>query len=163
MATITLRRIEAAYTVSGNNPYTLVHPEAANQTYKNGAILVRNASGHVIEATSPNPVSILGVAEADALNDAVAANSNARINVANDDTVFRANVSTAQVTALTDLGGIFGLIKVGTLWHIDKTAVGTSGRVIIVGYYLGEDVIGDIQGRLLFIFSQRFSALSSTS
>lgn len=163
MATITLRRIDVAYTISGNNPFTLVHPEAASQTFKAGAVLVRNGSGHVIEATSPNPVSILGVAEADAANDAVAANSNSRVLVANDDTVFRANVSTSQVTAVTDLGGIFGLVKVGTNWHIDKTAVGASGRVIIVGYYLGEDIIGDTQGRLLFTFSQRFSALSSTS
>lgn len=162
MATITLRRIEVAYTVSGNNPFTLVHPEAASQTFKAGAVLVRDAAGRVVEATSPNPVSILGVAEADANDVAASATNNSRVLVANDDTVFRANVSTSQVTALTDLGGIYGLVKVGDLWHIDKTAVGASGRVIITGFY-PDDAIGDIQGRLLFIFSQRFSALSSTS
>lgn len=161
MATITLRPIDVAYTVSGNSPYTLVHPEAASQTYKRGAILVRDGAGRTVEATAP-PIAILGVAEADASNDPVQGNSNARIQVANDDTVFRANVTTGQTTALTDLGQTYGLVKVGNNWHIDKTAVGVNGRVIIVGFY-PEDAIGDVQARLLFIFSEKFSALASTS
>lgn len=163
MATVTLRRLDNAYTVSGNNPYTLVHPEAALQTYKAGAILTLNAAGYVIEATSPNPARILGVAEADGSNTATAGEANARGMYANADSVFKGNVSTGQVTALTDLGAMYGLVKVGTLWHIDKTALAASGRVIIVGFYLDGDVLGDIQGRLLFIFNQRNSVLSVTS
>lgn len=161
MATQTLRPADVAYTISGNNPYTLVHPEAASQTFKRGAMLTLDAAGRVIESTSPNPVRILGVAEADAANDSVAGNSNSRVQVADDDTVWKMNVSTSQVTALTDLGKIYGIIKVGNNWHVDRTAEGANGRVIVVGFHDTE--LGDTQGRLLVIFSQRYSLLTVTS
>lgn len=165
MATITEKRIDVAYTISGNTPQTIVTPEAANQTFKAGAILTLDAAGRVIEATSPNPVRILGVAEADANNLAASSTNLSRVLLANDDTVFRANVKATQVTAQSDLGQVYGLFQDATpdIWVIDKTAVGANGRCIIVGFWPGPDAIGDIQGRLLFLFSTKYAIMTTTS
>lgn len=160
MATISKRRIEVAKTVTGNSPWGHDLPEAASQTFKLGAILGVNSAGHITEAAT-DEVRIMGVAAEDGHNDSVAGNSRVKFWVADDETIFIANVSGTSVTHLTDVGRSFGIVKEGNNWHIDKTDT-TNRRVIIVDYDR-RDTLGDTNGRLHFMFLSLNRALAYTS
>src|SRR5215831_9419917 len=106
MATQNITSIEIVKTISGNSPFSLELPEAAGQTFRLGAILTLGPGGFVIEATSPNPLRILGVAAEDGHNYAVTDPVNNTVNVwvADDDTVFKANLTTGQTSSLFNVG-----------------------------------------------------------
>jgi hypothetical protein len=114
MATLGITRIEPVRTISGNEPQTAWYPEAATQTFLQGAVLTFNASGFVVEATSNNtigggtePGRLLGIAAIPGLNLTTAATPpslppigsptggqsgfSSCVWVANQDTIFRAN------------------------------------------------------------------------
>lgn len=160
MATISLRALEVAKTIHGNSPWTGEFPEAASQTFKKGAIVTFNSSGHVVEAGA-DPVQVLGVAAEDASNDSVAANSKTTVWIADDETIFVGNLSGTSTTAQTDIGAGYGLVKTGNNWHVDKTDV-ANRREIIVDLD-PRDSVGDTNGRVHFIFFGSFRRLSYTS
>lgn len=160
MATISKRPIYVAKTVHGNSPWTQEFPEAASQTFLTGAIVTLNSTGHVVEAAA-DEVRILGVAAGAAHNDTVAATSKMLVWIADDETIFAANVSGTSVTALPDIGRGFGIVK-ETYWHVDKTDT-TNRRVITVDLLLGPDAVGDTNGHHLFMFLSLNRALSYTS
>jgi len=160
MATISKRRMEVAKTIHGNSPWTATFPEAASQTFKLGAIVTLNASGHVVECGA-DPTQILGIACGDAHNDSVAATSTVAVWIADDETLFVGNLSGTSVTALTDVGMGYGVVKDGNNWHVDKTDV--ANRRVIVVELDSRDAVGDTNGRVLFMFFSQFRRLSYTS
>jgi len=135
-----MRQLEQQMTVHGNSPYTLTYPEAAGQTFEKGAPVVLNASGQVQEAATP-AASICGVAAMPATG---VANNNVTVWVADDDTIFAANMN-GGVQA--DIGKLVTVSKTGALWSFDRTIAGTflitnidvqqpSGQVIGRGHWL---------------------------
>ena len=115
MATIGISRIEPARTISGNEPQTLWYPEAAAQTFSQGAVLTFNAAGFIVEATSNSsigsgtePVRLIGVAATPGLNLTTAATPisppviggatggpgqfSTGVWIANQDTIFKGNL-----------------------------------------------------------------------
>lgn len=168
MATIPVRPIEVVKTMSGNSPFELAIPEAAGQTFTRGAVVTLDGNGRVIEATDPYPVRrILGIAAQAASNYTSVGASTDKVQVtkvwiANDDTVFIANLYDSQVTALTDLGGEYGLRKTGSNWNLDKATTHANAAAIVVGID-PRDNIGDIEARLHFIFFAPASLMLSTS
>jgi len=112
-----MRQFEQAKTVSGNSPYTLHFPEAASQTFEVGAPVVLNASGQVLEATSP-VTSLVGIAGEPATG---VTGTSRLVWIANDDTRF-AGVMAGAVQA--DIKGKVNVVKTGALWALDRTAAG---------------------------------------
>lgn len=159
MATITLGRIRVVKTLTGGPPALMRFEEAASQTFKDGALVF--LSGGYIQECGADPAQILGVVVGDGDNDATAGTSQKLVYVADASTVFEANVSTSQVTAQTDVGRSWGLVKVGNNWHIDKND-GTNQRVYILNLSL-RDTVGDTQGRLLFQVLGKYRQLTTTS
>jgi hypothetical protein len=162
MATIAIGPMRPYKTFHGGPPFRMSIPEKASQTFKSGAIIVADTAGKAQEA-SADPTRILGVSEGDGKDIASPLDSDKTIlDVADTGTIFVANVSTAQVTAQTDIGASYGVTKVGDNWTIDKTKVSTSRRIRVVDLD-PRDVVGDTCGRLLFQFIQNFTGLSYTS
>ena len=132
MATLGITRIEPVKTISGNTPQTMWLPEAASQTFLQGAVLNFNSAGYVVEATSNNtigggtePGRLLGIAAIPGLNLTTAATPPALPAigsptggesgfsscawVANQDTIFRANfVFTNGSGVATAASSLFG-------------------------------------------------------
>lgn len=163
MATISNRAIEVAKTISGNSPWLLAYDEAAGQTFKKGAYVTLNASAQVVEATSPNPVRILGIASEDAENLTTGGDSKTHVWIACDDTIFVGNISTT--TAATDVGGRYGVLKNASSpfnWQVDKTVAVTSARVIVIQLD-PRDGVGDTNARVHFIIQSSAAILSGTS
>jgi hypothetical protein len=163
MATRNIQPISVVKTVSGNSPFTMAYPEAASQTFKKGAVVVFNASGYIVEAGT-DPVGIVGVAAQDAHSYSAVDSVKNRVLVwiANDDTVFEANLWTSQTTDLRDVGRAFGITLVGTNWTLDKTKLTSTKVGIIVGLEPLHDV-GDVQGREHFMFYAPVTKLMYTS
>lgn len=162
MATVTIGPFRVYQTYSGGPSFRIAVPELASQTFKRGAIVVAGTGGKITEG-SADPTRILGVAEEDAHNVAVPTDADVcHFAVANEDTLFVGNVSTGQTTALTDIGGSYGVTKVGDNWTIDKTKATTSRRVRIINLD-PRDAVGDIQGRLIFQFLGDYSGYIYTS
>lgn len=160
MATIAKRGLYVAKTVHGNSAWTQQFPEAASQTFLTGAIVTLNGSGHVVEAGA-DPVRILGVAAEPGHNDSVAANSKLQVWIADDETIFVGNLSGTSISALTDVGAGFGVVKEGNYWLIDKTDV--ANRRVIVVELDQRDNVGDTNARERFMFFSQFRILSYTS
>ena len=168
MANVTLRAIEVAKTISGNSPQTLSFPEGASQTFKRGAFVQLDATGRVIVIASATPAAILGVASMDATG---TAGSDIIVWIANDDTVFVANLTTAGVALATqwpDVSRTYGIINVGNNWHIDKAG---TRRVLILDLdrrdnlpaTTGGSALGDVGGREHFMVLGNFAQLAATS
>lgn len=154
MAVLGITRIEPVKTISGNEPQTLWFPEAASQTFLQGAVLNFNASGFVVEATSNNtigsgtePGRILGIAAAPGLNLTTAATPisppvvggqtggqsgfSSCVWIANADTIFRGNlVFTNGSGVATAASSLFGA---GTAASPGLVLVG--GYPIVGGMY----------------------------
>ncbi|SRR6266849_3977730 len=163
MATIPLRAMSAVKTTNSDQPFALTFPEAASQTFKQGAILTFDGSGKIIEA-STDPVRIVGIAAADASNDSTGL-SVTLVWVAHPDTVYMANkmlTGVASATVQTDIGRDFGLVKVGNNWFLDQD-LGTHARRAICIDLDRRDNLGDIGGRLHFQFFSQFAVLFHTS
>lgn len=162
MATIGLKSIMCAKTISGNSPQLVAYPEAASQTFKRGEV-VYLVGGKVTEIASDTPGQILGVAAEDASG---TVDTQIEVWVANDDTIFEANYSDdAQAGAATNVN-IVGLRRMldrdTTNSRVYVSNSGTTPRVTILG--LSEkDAAGDTGGRVLFQFLRQFNQLFSTS
>lgn len=159
MATISIRRVEVAKTVSGNSPFTLDLPEAASQTFKKGAVLTLDGVGHLILATAGED-RVVGVASEDAQNNAVAGAAKCGVWIANVDTVFVGNVSGSSVIADSDVGRAYNMAVVGDIFVIDKTS---ATRMVIIMSLDPRDSVGDVNGRLHFIFHGLVRAFDGTS
>jgi hypothetical protein len=106
MAVLGITRIEPVRTISGNSPQSLAYPEAASQTFLQGAVVTFNAAGYVVEATSNNtigggtePTRLLGVAATPGLGLTTAGvplvpggQASTLVWIANSDTIFRGNL-----------------------------------------------------------------------
>ena len=160
MATIPKRAIDVAQTVSGNSPQTVRLPEAASQTFKKGALVALNASGYLAECGA-DPTAVCGVAAEDGHNGSAAGDYNLKLWVANDDTIFLANLGGSSVTALTDVARPMGVVAASSLWHVDKTDL-TNTVVKVIGLDT-RDTVGDTNGRVLFQFLGKVRQLASTS
>ena len=168
MATIGKRALEVAKTVSGNSPFTLDFQEAVTQTFKKGALLTFDAAGRLTEAGA-DPTRIVGVAaEAGHSYSATSTTNTCKVWVANEDTIFVGNVSGSSVTALTDIGGRYGVVLASGLWHVDKTdgrivgGTAANARVLVVDLD-SRDAIGDTNGRVHFTILSDFNVLTGTS
>jgi hypothetical protein len=164
MAIIAKRRIEVAKTVHGNSPWTQLFPEAASQTFKLGAVVTLVAG--MAQEAGANPTRILGIAAEDGHNDPIAGHSYLTVWIADDETIFVANLAGAQTTAITDVGAGYAILKDtgapgGDVWEVDKSD-STNRRVIVVDLDR-RDNIGDEAGRVLFMFFSMFRVLSYTS
>ena len=144
MATIALGPMRSAGNEQLSEPKDSIK-EAASETFKKGAVLGL-ASG-LLSELGADPTNILGVALADGQN--VTTNPRNEVALAKPGALFIANLSGASVTAQTDLGTKYGLVKVGTNWHVDKTDT-TNTRVVVRS--VDVDAIGDINGRVVFEF-----------
>lgn len=163
MATIAIQPMRPYKTISGGPPFRMKMVEHASQTFKVGAILVQDQSTGKLKEAAADPDRIFGIAEEDGHDVASPGNSdNVAFALATGDTVFVGNLFTAQTTAYTDIGGSYGVTKVGNNWTVDKTKVTTSRRVRIIDLDR-RDAVGDIQGRVLFQFVDNFTATAFTS
>lgn len=160
MPTIVQRSFEVCKTIHGNSPWEMGYPEAATQTWKKGAVLTLDASGRVVEAGA-DPARILGVACADGQNLATAGLKDALVWIADGNTMFVGNLSGTSVTELVDVGRGYGVVKVGTIWEVDKTDL--ANRRVIVTELDNRDPVGSINGRVRFMFFPQFRALAYTS
>lgn len=166
-----LRPFSVAKTVHGNSPWEQQFPEGASQTFKTGAVVQLDSNGFVIECTSPNPITILGVAAGDAHNSTPGGTDNILVWIADDETIFRGNVvgntaDSAAVTTLVDVGRGYGILKSttaagGDTWEINKTNV--TNRCVVVVDLDPQDAVGATNGRLLFMFFSTVRQLDYTS
>lgn len=164
MPTAPLRPISVAKTVHGNSPWTQLFQEAASQTFKTGAVVSLDSSGRVVEAGT-NPTGILGVAAGDAHNSTPAGTDSILVWIADDETIFRGNLSGTSTTSLVDVGLGYGLTKDttapgGDTWEVVKSV--TNRRVIVVDLD-PQDAVGTVNGRVLFMFLSLFRTLDYTS
>ena len=119
--------------------------EGASETFKKGAVVGLTA-GLLVEL-STDPTNILGVSLADGKN--VATNPRNEVALAKPGALFIANLSGSSITAQSDLGVKYGLVKTGTNWHVDKTE---TDNVRVVIRSVDPDAIGDTNGRVIFEF-----------
>jgi hypothetical protein len=153
MATFGITRIEPVRTISGNEPQTLWFPEAAGQTFLQGALLTFNAAGFIVEATSNNaigsgidPSRIVGIAATPGLNLTTAATPisppspgqptggqsgySTCVWIANADTIFRGNL------VFTNGSGV-AVVASSTLGAGSAASPGlaTAGYLVVGGMY----------------------------
>lgn len=162
MATLSMKQIHVAKTISGNGAQLVPYPEAATQTFVRGEV-VYLVSGKVTEISADNPGQILGVA-AEAASGTT--DTPILVWVANDDTIFSASYSDDSQAAAATAVSIVGLRKIldrdtaNSQVYVSNS--GTTPRVTILG--LDErDPVGDSGGRVLFQFMRQYSQLFSTS
>lgn len=167
MATIALRAIEVAKTVTGNSPWTMDYQEAVSQTFLKGAFLATDANNRLVEAGA-DPTRIVGIAaEAGHNYSATGTDKTCKVWVADMNTIFVANVSGSSITTLFDIGGRFGIVK-STYWHVDKTdgrvvsGTAANARVLIVDLD-SRDNVGDTNARVHFLILSDFNVLTGTS
>jgi hypothetical protein len=164
MATITLTRAVLAKTESGNEPMVINYPEAASQTFVKGEF-VYLASGYVTEC-GDNPTTILGMAMDDAHNDSSAGTHKVGVAVFSDNTILEMNKvnasGTAQATAYSDIGAVFGIYRDTTNNIVNAVASPAYPRLICIGLS-GSDQVGDTGGRLLLRVIGTYRQLASTS
>lgn len=160
MATISLQEAEVVKTLFDGPAVVLNRPEAAGQSFARGAF-VYLVNGQVTAlAGTPNDSVILGMALHAASG---VTGTNVQVALATADVIFAANVTTAQVTALADVGKSYGFAIVSGRYHINKTVVSpTLTRLLIVDVD-SRDVLGDTQGRLHFIVLSKYRQFDVTS
>lgn len=167
MATQNIIPLEVVRTISGNSPFTLQLPESTGQTFFTGAILTLGPAGGVMEATSPNPLRILGVAAEPGHNYSVLdpINNLVRVWIADDDTIFRGSLSTGQTSTLFTPGFAFGLVKVGNFWTLDNSlSSATHSNYRAIGVVNDpRHALGDTQASVQFMFNQAVTMMLYTS
>ena len=157
MATISLQEVEVVKTFHGGPPIVVNFPEGAGQSFKRGEF-VKLSAGKVVLAANTD-TQFLGIALADASG---VTDTNVQVALATADTVFAANLTTSQVTAVTDVAKSYGFTIVSAKWHLNNTVFGANARALIVDFD-GRDTIGDTQGRLHFVILSKFRQLDTTS
>lgn len=122
--------------------------EATSATFKRGE-LVTLSSGKVaaLSGTDPSAGTILGVAMADASG---TVDTECVIFVPEPECVFVANLGGTSVTAVTDIGTLYGLVEASDLVHVDKTETSAT-KTKVVGLDK-RDTVGDTNGRVEFKF-----------
>ena len=130
-----------------------VNPEAATQTFSEGALLINNA-GNLQEA-GVDPVDIIGVS-AEAGHNAAAAAKSVRYHPALPHVVFEGSIDDSNAIgtgaiAATDLHAAYGLTLNTGVWYVDKFKTGAQARVVIVGF---KDPLTTVNGRVYFIFKK---------
>lgn len=150
MATIPLGPIEPFNRLSGQFA-SRRYPEKALQTFKKGAVVILDAGGFVTEGAA-DPTNIWGVAAEDAHNKAADGDADLEVWMPYPGMLFVGNFSGASVTARSDQGKAYGLVKTGDNWHVDKTDV-VATRVVVEDLDR-RDTVGDINGRVVFGFRQ---------
>lgn len=162
MSTITMQKMRAVKTISGNSPQILSFPEAASQTFVRGEIVCL-INGKVTEIANDTPGSVLGVAVQDASK---VADTMIQVAIANSDTIFEANYSNdsqaGAVTAVTIVGTKRDLDRDTGKSKVYVSSAQASVRVMIMDIS-ENDTVGDTGGRVLFQFLSAIRALSSTS
>jgi hypothetical protein len=126
-----------AKTLSGLPVPRQSFPEAATQTFKNGAPVVLTA-GYLQECPA-NPPLIVGVASRDGQNGATAGAKKQTVYLAHPDVVFRGNLDNggtedSGVGAATDLGKMYGITKHATngKWYVDKNKAAAATRRVVI-------------------------------
>lgn len=167
MATIARIPIEPVHW-HGGEIIQLRLPEAASQTFVKGEI-VYLVGGYITEIAGNTPSQIAGVAMEDAHNDTSSGTHNILISTADAHNVFVGSVTTNGsdvVTAVTDVGGTFGIYRdtTNSKVYIDKNVTaGASVRTVVIEHYKNPDVVGDTNGRVYFRFISKYNQLGSTS
>jgi hypothetical protein len=182
MATKDFRKLEVAFTISGNSPMLLAFPEAASLTAKAGEV-VYLASGYLTEAANSSGVvttnPVLGVLGDDGHNGASAGLYSAGVYIANFDTIFKGTLVNSSGTRIATNVGYVGCVA-------GLYADTTNSRVYVAGTVLPsnrlgppkatneyplvqivaldpEDDVGDVGGRVLFKFLSHAQQLMTTS
>lgn len=151
MATITLGAMRPVGTISGNAEELGYFPEAASQTYKEGSLVYLNSGKITICGSDPGVDGVLGIA---AHNASGTTNNNSAVYIANRDTIFEGNCyydgvgDSDDAPAITNVGGKYGVVLVGTNWHVDLSE--TSSTVVQIRSISPKDAAGDIYGRVHF-------------
>ena len=169
MATITLAKMYARQTVSGNSPRVEVFPCAATQSFKKGD-LVYLVSGR-LTVCGADPTAVLGVAAGDAVSaaDAVALLQKIPVELAEPDTLFQMSLASSTAGAAATLiqamrGFGCAIFKDGTagsgLWYCSGVVGGTSTRVIIDKFI---DAVGDVNARVLVRVIAKYYQMYHTS
>jgi hypothetical protein len=137
--------MEAVRYTSGVRSATDWYLESDNQSFKRGSIVTLDGTGRVAEFTGTEDV--LGVSSMDATG-----RPNAKVGIwlATGDAIFLGSISALNITALTDLGRQYGLLKEGGVWTVDKDEV-INTRVCVVNID-SRDEVGTVNGRVLFTF-----------
>lgn len=150
MATHPKIKIRAVKTLSGMSVPRERFPEAASQTFKQGA-LVYLQDGYLQECAA-NPQLIMGVAVQDGGNGGSAGAKGQEVELAHPDTLFIGNLSQtgsedSGVGAATDRGKMYGVTKHSTdgRWYVDKSkGVAATSRVLV--WKLWDDLIAGSTG-----------------
>ncbi len=162
MANLALAAMKLSYQEGKySGAVNFITPEAATQTYFDGALLV--ASGGNIQECGANPTRIDGVSVGPAHNDATAATHNAMFTLPNDDIVYEisidqasAKASATAVLAAADVETTIGVTKdtigsspAGTplYWYADVDKKGANQRVLIIGFPVWSPA-GTVNGRV---------------
>jgi hypothetical protein len=157
MATIALQEAESKKTWHGGPAIVVTRPEAAGQSFKRGEFVYLSGGKVTLAAVTQN--TFLGMALHDASG---TTDTPVQIALATADTVFSANLTTGQTTAVADVGKSYGFAIVSARWHLSNAIVGANARALIVDLD-DRDVVGDTQGRLLFILLGKFRQIDVTS
>jgi hypothetical protein len=138
-------------------------PEAATQTFKQGACVVL-ASGYLQEAGA-DPTVVMGIASGPGHNKASVNLVQQSVYLAGFGNLFQGNLDDGAAgvqTAATDRGLSYGIAKhsgTGT-WYVDKTET-TAKRVVVWGFWLGvcdgvQAAVGDTLGQIFFAFDATY-------
>lgn len=137
---------------------TFSGPEAALQTFKNGALLVA-AAGFIQEAGA-NPTAVVGVSAEPGKNLTVAGvaqgvlDGQSRFIPVLPHSVFEMNLDKASalgyLSLQTDLGALYGVTKdANGIWYIDVDKTAGNARVVVVGF---RDPVGTASARVYALF-----------
>jgi hypothetical protein len=182
LATITLGKIEFAFTISGNSPMVLAFPESTSLAAVAGEVVYLSA-GQVTEAANSSYVittsPLLGVLADDGQN-TTANLYNAGVYIANQDNVFSANLVNDSGTRIVTHKGYVGA-TLGLYADTTNSKVYAAGTAVATGVIRPaqvsttayprirvlaldkRDTEGDTGGRVLFVFMPQHCQLMSTS
>lgn len=128
-------------------------PEAATQTYIDGALLV--ASGGNMQECGANPTRIDGVSVGAAHNDAVAGTHNAMFTLPNDDIIYEVSIDKASaqggalaVLAQSDMETTIGVTKDSSgCWYVDVDKKAANQRMLLIAFPVWSPA-GTVNGRV---------------
>ena len=164
----------------GGTPDIVSFAEGANQTFKKGWVVIRNAAGFIVDPVTDTPVGIFGIAAEDAHNDSVAGTHSIGVYLASQGNIFAGNCKQSgladHVLAQVDIGATLAIQRdtVNNRWFLNaSTSAGTGIRVFT--YEVGQNQsaspnsapgpfgIGDTNVRLTFSFLENYTAIAGTS
>ena len=171
MATVSKDIIVAVASQANCPPFSVTTGEAASQTFPKGWFVQNLGTGYVTGISSDTPVAILGLAEQDAHNLAAAAATQVSVSIANQNTVFAANVLETSladhVLAQSDLLTPMAIQRdtsstPNKIYLNASTKAGANCRVFTLRTAQGT-AIGDTNGRVEFVILPNFAQSMGTS